>query len=98
MASHNELGKHGELLARHYLSENGFVVLSQNWRYSYYEVDVIASKDNILHFIEIKTRKTLTYGFPEDDVSRKKMENLTEAAEEYVFRNPQWKRVQFDIL
>ena len=98
MALHNELGKYGEQLARVYLTEAGFEILFQNWRHSYYEIDFIVSRNNILHFIEIKTRRSLTYGFPEDDVDEKKLERLMIAAEEFLFQHPGWERVQYDIL
>ena len=61
-------------------------------------MDVIASKDTVLHFIEIKTRRTASYGMPEQRVGNKKIQNLINAAEEYLYLHPQWKRIQFDIL
>ena len=98
MASHNELGKYGEQLAEHYLASSSFQILFQNWRHSYYEIDIICSKDDVLHFIEIKTRRSLKFGFPEDDVDEKKLEKLMIAAEEFLFQHPSWERVQYDIL
>ena len=98
MASHNQTGKTGELLANDYFLNIGYEVLHRNWRYSHYEVDLIASKDNTLHFIEVKTKRTKKFGLPEDNFTSKKMKNLTKAAEEYLYQNPQWKRIQFDIL
>ncbi|MEO6455918.1 MAG: hypothetical protein ABIN97_17685, partial [Ginsengibacter sp.] len=44
------------------------------------------------------TRRTNTFGFPEDDVSKKKMKYLMSSAEEYLYQNPGWKLIQFDIL
>lgn len=52
----------------------------------------------ILHFIEVKTRRTTTFGYPEDGVGRKKIKNLMGAAEEFLLLHPGWKRIQFDIL
>ena len=98
MALHNDLGKYGEQLARHYLMEADFDILFQNWRHSYYEIDFIGSRNNILHFIEIKTRRSLAFGFPEDDVDEKKLERLMIAAEEFLHQHPGWERVQYDIL
>ena len=98
MAHHNNTGALGEKMAAKYLSEKGFTILHQNWRHSHWEVDVIASLNNILHFIEVKTRRTQKFGFPEDDVSKKKIQNLINASEEYLFTNPEWKLIQFDIL
>ena len=98
MAQHNLTGNKGEALAVKYLSEKGYNILHQNWRHSHWEVDIIAGKDGILHFIEVKTRRTKKYGHPEEAVSNKKIQNLINAAEEYLFQQPQWKRVQFNIL
>lgn len=98
MAGHNETGKKGEKLAAEYLAGKGFTVLHRNWRYSRYEVDIIASKKNVLHFIEIKTRRSASFGLPEDNADKKKIRNLAEAAEEFMTQNPGWKLIQFDIL
>jgi len=98
MANHNDTGLLGEQMAKEYLLKKGFSILQQNWRHSHWEVDVIASLDNTLHFIEVKTRRTQKFGYPENDVSKKKIENLINASEEYLFLNPQWKLIQFDVL
>jgi putative endonuclease len=98
MAHHNNTGVLGEKMAAEYLSEKGFTILHQNWRHSHWEVDVIASLNNTLHFIEVKTRRTQKFGYPEDDVTKKKIQNLINASEEFLFINPEWKLIQFDIL
>jgi len=98
MARHNLTGKKGEQLAETFFFEHGYSILEKNWRHSRWEVDIIASKDTVLHFIEIKTRRTASYGLPEERVGNKKIQNLINAAEEYLFLHPQWKRIQFDIL
>jgi putative endonuclease len=98
MAHHNQTGINGELLAVGYFTQNNYTLLHQNWKYSYWEIDIIATKNNILHFIEVKTRKTRSFGMPEDKVSKKKIENLMNAAREFLYQNPQWQRIQFDIL
>ena len=91
-------GKKGEQLGNAYLLKEGYIILEINWRYSRWEVDIIATKNNILHFIEIKTRRSKKYGMPEEKVNTKKIQYLINAAEEYLYLNPQWKRIQFDIL
>ena len=98
MARHNTTGSTGESMAEAYLLKKGFTILQKNWRHSHWEVDIIAQKNNILHFIEVKTRRTEKYGQPEDAVSDKKIQNLINASEEYLYLHPQWKRIQFDIL
>ena len=98
MAKHIGTGKLGEELGSAYLITNGYVIKEQNWRFSRWEVDIIAEKDSILHFIEIKTRRSKKFGLPEDKVGQKKIQNLINAAEEYLYKHPAWKRIQFNIL
>ena len=98
MALHNELGRTGEQLAVEYLSGLGYVVLTRNWRHFRYEIDVIAVKEEVLHFIEVKTRQTITFGLPEEDVGRKKLHCLIQAGEAFLAKYPYWKRAQFDVL
>ncbi len=98
MASHNDLGKKGEGLAKVWLTEQGYELLHQNWRYSHYEVDIIARKKDILHFIEVKARSSEQFGYPEESVGKKKILNLMQAAEAYLYQFPEWKHIQYNIL
>jgi putative endonuclease len=98
LANHNLLGTDGEALAAKWLLEKGFTVLHRNWRHSYYEVDIIASRENVLHFIEVKTRRNKKFGEPEESVDNKKIINLMKAGDEFQYQFPQWKRVQYDVL
>lgn len=98
MAKHNHTGTTGEMLGAAYLIKEGYTITEKNWRHGRSEVDIIAIKNNTLHFIEIKTRRTKKFGQPEEQVGKKKMENLINAAEQYLFLNPRWQRIQFDIL
>ena len=98
MAKHIHTGKLGEQLGTGYLITLGYRIVEKNWRHSRFEVDVIAEKDSMIHFIEIKTRRSKKIGLPEEKVGSKKIQNLINAAEQYLYLHPQWKRIQFDIL
>lgn len=98
MKKHIKIGKKGERLAFYYFIEKGYQILHKSWRSGNWEVDLIASKDNILHIIEVKTKSKSDFGFPEDEVSFAKINYLTSAAEIYLKLNPQWNRIQFDVL
>ncbi len=98
MAKHIQTGKLGEQMGEAYLVNLGYRVLEKNWRHSHWEVDIIAEKNNFLHFVEIKTRRTKKFGLPEEKVGTKKIQNLINAAEEYLYLYPEWKHIQFDIL
>ncbi|HEV3222357.1 MAG TPA: YraN family protein [Puia sp.] len=98
MAAHNEFGKAGEQMAAEWLVQHGFQLISRNWKFARYEVDIIASRDGILHFIEVKSRHDDVYGKPEDWVSRKKGRHLLTAGEAFQDKYPVWNQVQYDIL
>lgn len=98
MAFHIDLGKHGEQLAEAYLVNNGFTILHRNWRFSHYEVDIIAMKDGLLHFVEVKSRTSDKFGYPEESVSKKKVKDLLRAVDEYLFLHPQYNNFHLDIL
>lgn len=98
MASHNELGKEGEELAIGWLRKNDFEILHCNWRYSRFEIDIIAKKNNLLHIIEVKSRNFFPGALPEESVTKKKFKFLVNAADEYLYQHPEYKHVQFDIL
>ncbi len=98
MAEHNYTGAFGEEIAVAYFLERHYNILEKNWRYAHWEVDIIAEKNKAIHFIEVKTRRSTTFGHPEDDVSKRKMRFLMSSAEQYLIKNPKWKLIQFDIL
>ena len=98
MAAHNEFGKAGEQMAAEWLEQQGFHLISRNWKFARYEVDIIASRDGILHFIEVKSRHDDLFGKPEDWVDRKKGRHLLTAGVAFQDKYPVWEQVQYDIL
>ncbi len=98
MNNNKATGDKGEEIAAVYLVKNGYQMVERNWRFRHWEVDIIATKGRFLHFIEVKTRKSLRYGRPEESITRDKMSNLKNVAEEYQYQHPQWKYIQFDVL
>jgi putative endonuclease len=98
MAQHINTGKTGEGLAAEWLVRNGFTIIRCNWRHHRYEVDIIAGRKAVLHFIEVKTRRSLAFGNPEESVSRKKLGHVMEGAAGWLHRWPVYRRVQYDVL
>ncbi len=98
MALHIERGKEGEALASAFLTKKGFQVELRNWRSGCLEIDIIATREAIVHFVEVKTRHSLKYGYPEESVSRKKFEHMKKAAACFLSKYPHCLRIQFDIL
>lgn len=98
MATHLDIGKEGEKLAEAYLAEKGFQLLHRNWRHGRYEIDLIATRDEKLHFVEVKFRSSTGFGNPEDAVTKKKIRSLLQAVDQYLFLNPQWDDFRLDVL
>ena len=80
---HNkDLGQQGEQMIESYLTEKGYEILERNYQKKTGEIDLIASspeKDEIV-FIEVKTRKTGTYGRPEEAVDQRKLKKIEKTA------------------
>lgn len=99
MFTHNkDTGFFGENMAADYLINNGFQVLHRNWRYRHLEIDLIACKGDCLHIVEVKTRHTNQFGYPEQHILAKKMKLLRNGAALYQYQHPTWKIIQFDVI
>jgi putative endonuclease len=98
MAAHHEFGKAGEQMAAEWLEQRGFQLIFRNWKSGRYEVDIIASRGGILHFIEVKSRHNDLFGKPEDWVDRKKGNHLMSAGEAFQQKYSNWTQIQYDIL
>jgi len=98
MAAHNRMGKEAEQMAVNYLLQHGYEILHSNWRYSYYEIDIIAMKSGLLRIIEVKALRHAGIKNPEEAVTKKKFRFLQKAADEFLFQNPKYRHIQFEIL
>jgi putative endonuclease len=84
------LGKWGEETAAEYLTSCGFQVLELNARTSYGELDIVARQGEEILFAEVNTRRTTTFGLPEDAISRDKQQHLIQSAEAYMQSHPEY--------
>ncbi|MFI5219017.1 MAG: YraN family protein [Bacteroidia bacterium] len=98
MAEHNETGRAGEELAEKYLTEHGYEILSRNWRFGKYEIDIIARKGNVLSIVEVKTRTGNFFGEPEEGVTKKKERFLADAADYYIQSRNLDVECRYDII
>jgi putative endonuclease len=69
-----------------------------NWMFEKTEIDIVAERDGMLVFAEVKTRSTDQFGFPEESVTGEKQRHLSKAAGRYADLNPQFSRLRFDIV
>jgi putative endonuclease len=98
MPTHLEIGQAGERLAEAYLAEKGFTILHRNWRCGHEEIDLIASKNEMVHFVEVKFRSSDFQGHPEQAVNKKKIKTLLKAIEQFLYQHPQYNDFRLDIL
>ena len=92
-------GQWGEETAARYLESHGYTILERNHHTAHGEIDIVASKEAGLVFVEVKTRSSHTFAYPEDSVTRRKQAHLLSAAEDYLQTHPEagdsW---QFDVI
>lgn len=94
------VGNHGEDFAAKILEDSGYMILERNYRSrSGEEIDIIATKDGVLHFIEVKTRTADEFGYPADAVNENKQHKIRRAADCYLAgRRGIWNNVSLDVM
>lgn len=92
-----ETGAAGECAAAEHLRQEGYELLARNWRDGRYELDLVARRDGILHFVEVKTRRLDGLTPPEAALTLRKRRALRRAAEAYLIRSGWRGEVQFDL-
>jgi len=92
-------GKTGEDLAANYLEEKGHTILERNYSFERAEVDIVAYNGRQIIFVEVKTRKSTSFGEPEDSVTDAKKKSLFKVAEAWLYeRKMDGAPVRFDII
>lgn len=97
MPYRQSVGKKGEDLAAIFLQTKGFSIITKNWRCPLGEIDLIVERDGEIRFVEVKTRASRVYGFPEEAVTAKKLRHLARSAEVWL-RGRQEARYQMDVV
>ena len=88
MSSHNQkIGRWGEAVAADYLAQKGYEIRERNARTPYGELDLIVMHNGGLVVVEVKTRTSAAYGYPEVSISARKQEHLIASAEHYAQEN-----------
>ena len=81
------LGTEGEDAAAEFLSANGYAILARNFRSREGELDIVAKKDRVLHFIEVKSRKNALHGEPAEFVTPEKIRKMVKTISYYTYSN-----------
>lgn len=92
------LGGLGERLAADFLKKQGCQIIETNYRCPEGEIDIVAEKGDCLVFVEVRARKSTSFGTPEESLTRAKKERLKNSGLHYLATHPhslpQW-RIDF---
>ena len=86
------------MMARDYLMQQGYTIVDTNWQFGHLEIDIIAIRENILAFVEVKTRSSSTVSEPQMAVNQQKQKNIIRAANAYILKNKYNCEARFDII
>jgi putative endonuclease len=79
-------GAWGEDVAVAYLERNGYRILSRNYRVGHKELDVVATRDDLTIFVEVKTRQEILDGVITGILKREQSRNLRFAISGYAYQ------------
>ena len=78
------LGRRGEELARRRLESLGYIIVGKNHRTKQGEIDLIAKYEGTLVFVEVRTKRGVSFGSPEESITPSKRAHLIASAQEYM--------------
>ncbi len=84
MANTIRTGAAGEKIARDYLRAKGYSIVASNWSTTFGELDIVAKRDDLLVFVEVKTRRGASTESALEAVTPAKHERLLKAAYQYL--------------
>lgn len=99
MRAKEAVGLYGEKLAVRHLELQGFAVLERRWRCRHGEIDIVAVDDSCLVVVEVKTRRSLNAGSPEDAVTPAKLARLRLLTGLWLQQQEvSWREVRIDVV
>ncbi|MFW6278596.1 MAG: YraN family protein [Bacillota bacterium] len=98
--NNHQLGNWGEKQAVLYLEEKGYEIIEKNFRLQLGEIDIIATRQQYLVFLEVKTRRSTQYGPPQSAVNYHKRNRIRKIARIFLSRNDVYAnyQIRFDVL
>ena len=94
-----QIGKAGEKTVVRYLKKKGFKILEQNFTCPVGEIDIIVKDKTTIVFVEVKTRRSLSYGSARMAITPQKQRKISMAALYYLKTNQKMdQRARFDVV
>ena len=91
-------GRNGERKAASFLKKNGYKIVKTNYKTRISEIDIIAYDNNVLCFIEVKTRRDDTFGTPSEAVDKRKQKKIIQGALSFIENKNIDTEMRFDIV
>jgi len=85
--SRRQTGNAAESQACHYLQKKGYKIIDRNFKTPVGEIDIIAKKDGMLHFFEVKARASLDFGGPFEAVTKWKQQRIRKTAKWFLIKH-----------
>ena len=98
LSTTRDIGNAGEQAAADWLVADGHEIIARNWRTRYCEIDIVSSKDDTLHFTEVKYRKNDNFGGGLAAITAKKQRQMRFAAELFMAKHPQYEGCDMRML
>jgi putative endonuclease len=97
--SRRSKGASYEQKAAAFFAQLGFEIIDHNWQAGHREIDLIARKENLVVFVEVKSAADTAYGHPAERVDKTKIRRLSSAAQQYLLaKNLQGVDLRFDVV
>lgn len=88
-----------EEIAKRYLQSNNYLILDTNFYCRLGEIDIIALKNSVICFVEVKGRKNIDFGYPREYVTPSKIRKIIAAAKYYLMKKSYSDlNCRFDVL
>lgn len=98
MIAKNISGRFGEKMAIEYLEKSGYRILFHSYKAGGAEIDIIATDDDVLCFVEVKTRKNKDFGYASQAVDNRKIRKMILGARCFMKANPHYDTFRFDVV
>lgn len=92
------MGREGERRAVSFLKKKGYKILGKNLKNRFAEIDVLAYKNGVYCFCEVKTRTSDLFGTPAEAVDRRKILKYRNFAQNYMEQNGLDEQVEFIVI
>ncbi len=95
----SQIGKLAEEKAAEFLKNRGYQILEKNFRTKFGEIDIVATEEDTLVFVEVRFRRSKDFGLPEETINSRKIQKIVNTAYRYIsMKNPHFSDIRFDVI